>query len=508
MIKSSATEEPLPIVRDREALVHRLPAPWRASGRRAGLVRRTLAAADLLALMLAFLIAILLFGSRSTPTNEFDVAAELGLFAATLPGWLLLAKLHGLYDQDERHAGHSTVDEAIPVATLVTVGSWLLYAVSALTRFAEPYPPKLLTFWLLAIVLVVAGRVGARAFCRRRPGYLQNLVVVGAGETGLLVARKLEDHPEYGVHLVGFVEEDADELAGEEFLLGSLEQLPEIVRKRNVERVLIAFPNSRLETTTRLVRVLRELQVQVDIVPRFVDLVTAGATIHAVEGLPLISLSPVRADRVSLGLKRCIDVLGAAGGLLILAPAFAWIAIRIKLDSPGPVFYRHERMGLDGRPFRLVKFRTMRASREGEEENEADAAELRRLLEDPELRAEFERSHKLARDPRVTRFGDFLRRLSLDELPQLLNVLRGDMSLVGPRPITVAELSRYGDEAATLLSFRPGVTGYWQVNGRSRTDYEDRVRLDIAYVRGWSLKLDFLILGRTAWVLLTGHGAY
>jgi exopolysaccharide biosynthesis polyprenyl glycosylphosphotransferase len=494
--------------RGREAPARAPDDGSRVRDRRARLVRRTLVAADLAGLVLAFLVAILIFGSRATATNEFSIAAELGIFAGTLPGWLLLAKLHSLYDRDERHAGHSTVDEVIPVATLVTVGSWLLYAVSGLTHLADPYPPKLVTFWALAIVLVVTGRIGGRAFCRRRADYLQNLVVVGAGDTGLLVARKLEDHPEHRVRLLGFVEEDTDALADAELLLGPPDRLPEIVRDLGVERVLIAFPNVSLETTTNLVRRLRELQVQVDIVPRFVDLVTPGATIHAVEGLPLISLSQVRPDALSQILKRGLDLVLSVLGLLLLAPAFAWIAIRIKLDSPGPVFYRHSRVGRSGRMFRLIKFRTMRAPQtdEGGEDDVTD--ELRRLLEDPAAREEFERTHKLASDPRVTKVGRFLRRQSLDELPQLVNVLRGDMSIVGPRPVTTDELVRYGEEAATLLSVRPGITGYWQINGRSRGDYDDRVRLDTAYVRGWSLKLDFLILGKTAWVLLTGHGAY
>ena len=139
---------------------------------------------------------------------------------------------------------------------------------------------------------------------------------------------------------------------------------------------------------------------------------------------------------------------------------------------------------------------------------EAAVGELQRLLEEPAAREEFERTHKLADDPRVTRFGRFLRRTSLDELPQLLNVVLGDMSLVGPRPVTESELGRYHDDVTTLLSFRPGVTGYWQINGRSRTSYEERVRLDLAYVRGWSLKLDLAVLGKTAWTLVKGHGAY
>jgi exopolysaccharide biosynthesis polyprenyl glycosylphosphotransferase len=470
---------------------------------RVGSVGRALVVSDLLGLLLAFLVAIYIYGSHASSTNAFDASAELALFAATLPGWLLLAKLHGLYDHDERLTGHSTVDEVIPVVVLVTLGSWLLYAVSALTRFAEPYAPKLLTFWLLAVVLVIAGRVATRSVVRRRSGYTQAMVVVGAGETSRLIARKLEDHPEYGVRLLGFVDVEAA-ASGDEFVLGPPDQLSQIVRDRGVERVLIAFPSVSLETTTSLVRELRELAVQVDIVPRFVDLVTPTATIHAVEGFPLVSLEPVRRDPLMGRLKRVLDVVGTVICLLLLAPALGWIAFRVKRDTPGPIFYRHERIGLNGRSFRLLKFRTMyEAASDGAEESE-----LRTLLEDPALRAEYERTHKLANDPRTTPFGRFLRRLSLDELPQLVNVLCGDMSLVGPRPITVDELSRYGEDAGTLLSVRPGVTGYWQVNGRSRTDYEDRIRLDLTYVRGWSLKLDFLILVKTVWVLVTGHGAY
>ena len=482
-----------------------------APTRRGSTLRRALVVADLLGLSLAFAIALLAFGSHPTSTDTLSSLAEFGLFAATLPGWFVLATLHGLYDRDEKHARHTSVDDVVPVVTLVTIGSWLLFAGSWLTGYAEPYPAKLLTFWALAITLVVAARVAARAYARRRHGDLQNTVVVGAGETGSLLAGKLGDRPEYGVRVLGFVEaEDGADVRGRDGYLGSIDRLPQIVRERGVDRVLIAFPNTSREDTARVVRRLRDLGVQVDMVPRFYDFVTPSATIHTVEGLPLVSLSPVRFDGMSLALKRVVDVVCATLGLVALAPVFAWIALRIRLDSPGPVFYRHTRVGRDGRSFRLLKFRTMHvASSAGSEHADGDAAdELGRLLEDPALRAEFERTHKLREDPRVTRFGRLLRRTSLDELPQLVNVLLGDMSLVGPRPVTADELARYGEDADTLLTLRPGVTGYWQVNGRSRTDYGERVRLDLAYVRGWSLELDFLILGKTAWVLLTGHGAY
>jgi exopolysaccharide biosynthesis polyprenyl glycosylphosphotransferase len=247
------------------------------------------------------------------------------------------------------------------------------------------------------------------------------------------------------------------------------------------------------------VRWAKNLRVQIDIVPRLFVAVDPRAQIHTLEGFPLIGLPPARLWRSSLSLKRLLDVVLSGVGLLLLSPLFALIALRIKLGSPGPVFYRHERVGMNGKPFKLAKFRTM--YREA-------AGELHRLLEDPAAREEFERTYKLADDPRVTKFGSFLRRTSLDELPQLLNVLRGDMSLVGPRPVTEAELERYHDDVVTLLSFRPGVTGYWQINGRSLTTYEERVWLDLAYVRGWSLKLDLAVLGKTALALVKGHGAY
>ena len=470
----------------------------RRSAARASLVRRTLVAADVLALVFAFAVEFVIFGSRSTSTNELTSTAEIAFFAATVPCWVLLAKLYGLYDSDERHPGHSSVDEVLPIVTLITVGSWIFYLGASISHFAQPYAPKMLTFWVVAIVAVIVARVAARAFYRRRPAYLQNLVVVGAGDVGRLLARKLEDHPEYGVRLVGFVETSDDPHRKGADVLGPVSELEEIVLAHDVEHVLIAYPNATRTETAGTLRRLQDLKVHVDIVPRFVDLVTPGATIHMLEGLPLIGLASAREDRLLRGIKRLIDIVGSALGIVVLAPAFAWIALRVKLDSPGPVLYRHRRVGVGGREFDLIKFRTMRA----------DADSFEELLAQPTRRAEFARTHKLVDDPRVTRFGAMLRRLSLDELPQLVNVLLGDMSLVGPRPVTAHELWRYGDESETLLTFRPGVTGYWQINGRSRADYEERVRLDIAYVRGWSLKLDFLVLGKTAWVVLSGHGAY
>jgi exopolysaccharide production protein ExoY len=232
-------------------------------------------------------------------------------------------------------------------------------------------------------------------------------------------------------------------------------------------------------------------------------------SIHTVEGVPLLGLPPVNLARSSLLVKRGVDVVLSALGLIVLAPLFLVVALLVKRDSAGPVFYRHERIGRGGRPFRLFKFRTMyREACRGADYGGRDAeAAFAHLMADPLRRAEFETTYKLQDDPRVTRFGAWLRRTSLDELPQLINVLLGDISLVGPRPVTSDELARYGKGVDGLLNLRPGVTGYWQVNGRSSLEYEDRVRLDLAYVGGWSLGLDVMILARTLRVLLTRSGA-
>jgi len=484
-----------------------------SSRRRGWLVRRMLIGADVGGLVLAFALAEAIFRTRIGPTDPVVPQHEVPLFIATLPGWVLLARLHGLYDRDEERASHSTLDDLVGVFHLVTVGTFFFFAGAWVTRVAHPYPPKLLTFWVLAIALVALARVGARAFARTRLAYVQNAVIVGADEVGALVARKILDHPEYGVNIVGFIDpavEPGSEVVGSLPVLGPPEDLFEIVRRLDIERVVVAFFDRPVDEAIELVRSVKDLQVQIDIVPRLFTAIDPRANLHTLEGFPLIGLPPARLWRSSLSIKRGMDVVLAGAGLLVLAPLLAWIAMRVKLESRGPVFYKHERVGMNGRPFHLVKFRTMYIEHcVGDSYGGRGAAdELERLLSDPSARTEFERTHKLADDPRVTRFGRFLRRTSLDELPQLLNVLRGDMSLVGPRPVTETELNRYRDDVVTLLTFRPGVTGYWQVNGRSLTVYEERVRLDLAYVRGWSLKLDFAVLGRTAWTLIKGHGAF
>jgi exopolysaccharide biosynthesis polyprenyl glycosylphosphotransferase len=457
--------------------------------RRGWLVRRALVFADVVGLLLAFIVAESIVGAG----ERISAGSEIIAFLFTLPGWILGAKLYGLYDHDEERTNHSTVDEFFGVFHLVTVGTWVFFLGSWLTALADPALLKLVVFWGLAIGAIAIGRATARSFCRHRITYLQNTVILGAGDVGQLVARKLLQHPEYGVNLVGFVDAAPKEQRHDlehMTILGSTDRLPAIVRLFDIERVIVAFSNESHKDTLELIRSLKDLDVQVDIVPRLFEIVGTGVGIHTVEGLPLVGLRPLRLSRSARLVKRTLDLVTSAVGLVLLAPVFGVFALLIKRDSPGPVFFRQERMGVDGKTFRIFKFRTMAADAD---ERKSEYAHLNRHAQnggDP-------RMFKVQDDPRVTRFGRSLRRYSLDELPQLINVLKGEMSLVGPRPLILDEHNHVGDWARKRLDLRPGITGLWQVLGRSEIPFGEMTQLDYLYVTNWSLGNDVSLILRT-----------
>ena len=460
---------------------------------RGWLVRRALLVADMLGLIASLFLAQALFTARATLLERLTPSPKWLLFLVALPAWVVAAKLYSLYDRDEERTDHSTVDDVVGVFHLVTVSVWVVYAVGHVTGLFKPDLEKTTAFWAFAIVLIPLARCAARAICRRRPEYVQNTIIVGAGNVGQLIAYKYLQHPEYGINLVGFVDdtprERRDDL-GDLVLLGSPAELPELVRAHTVERVVIAFLNEPEEQLVDLVRSLRELDVQVDIVPRLFEIVPPNIGIHGVEGLPLVNLPPFRMARSSLYLKRALDIVVSLTALLLLAPLFAVVAVLIKLDSRGPVFFRQTRMGANDETFAMLKFRTMVADADSRKHEVAHLNKHLRPGGDS-------RMFKVPDDPRVTRVGRVLRRYAIDELPQLINVLKGEMSLVGPRPLILDEDQHVHDWARRRLRLQPGMTGPWQVLGRANIPFQEMVTLDYFYVTSWSMLNDLRLLLQT-----------
>ena len=458
--------------------------------RRGWLVRRMLVLADLVGLTLAFVAATFLF-EMDGRSDAVSSQVELLVFLVSLPAWVIVAKLYGLYDYDEERTDHSTADDLVGVLHLVTVGSWLLFAFAAVTHRADPGFARLLGFWLLAIVCITAGRAIARGIARKHLAYVQNTIIVGAGDVGQLVAKKLRQHPEYGLNLVGFVDgnpKERTENLTDIALLGGLEQLPQMVQILDVERVIVAFSNDSHEAMLDLIRSLKDLDIQIDLVPRFFEVIGTNVGIHTAEGLPLIGLPALRLSRSSRVMKRTMDLVLSITGLILLSPLFLAVAVWIKLDSRGPVFFRQLRMGSGDQTFEIFKFRTMLADAD---KRKGEYAALNKHVDGDS------RMFKIPKDPRVTRLGKILRRFSVDELPQLINVVRGEMSLVGPRPLILEEDLHVVDWRRQRLNLKPGITGLWQVLGRDDIGFEEMVRLDYVYVTTWSLLNDLKLILRT-----------
>ena len=282
-------------------------------------------------------------------------------------------------------------------------------------------------------------------------------------------------------------------------LLGSTDDLGGLVRAHGADRVMIAFSTDSHEQTLDVIRLMQGSVAQIDIVPRMFEIVGSNAQFHTIEGLPLVGLRAPALSKSSRFLKRSLDLAGALAGLVLLSPLLLGIALWIKLDSPGPVFFRQVRMGAGDRAFRVYKFRTMVNDAE---QRKAEVAHLNMHRdEDP-------RMFKIPNDPRVTRIGGFLRRSRIDALPQLINVLRGEMSLVGPRPLILEEDRHIVDWGRKRLRLRPGITGLWQVLGASDIRFDEMVKLDYLYVTNWSLAEDIRLIFRTFGSIARARRAY
>jgi exopolysaccharide biosynthesis polyprenyl glycosylphosphotransferase len=473
---------------------------------RGALMRRLLLGCDVAGLSAATLVVVALgVAGASTALLLLQLVAAVAAVA-----------LSGLYGRDEIQIDRQTADEVPALVQALTCAAFGLVAVDVVAGAPPSAVRGAVAVWLAMLVTVPLARAVARAAARRHPAYQQATLVLGAGEVGQLIARKLKSHPEYGLRFAGFVDANPRALDGDVDapIHGGVEEIDALVDLLHVDRVIVAFSNDAHADTLDALDALRRRGIRVDLVPRLFEAVGPRFGVSHLEGMPLLTLRPREPARASLVAKRVLDFAGAGLALVVAAPVFAAIAILVRLDSPGPILYRGRRVGADGQVFEQLKFRTMKTewcAPHGSDHR------FQSYLSDLGLSAEFARTQKLRDDPRVTRAGRILRRTSLDELPQLWNVLRGDLALVGPRPITEAErMSRYFDARRdrTLVGYwdcpglRPGLTGWWQVNGRSSMSFEERIRLDTAYLTSWSLTLDLHILAKTVRTLVSTDGAY
>ena len=479
------------------------PRARKTRHRRGWVVRRVLLAADVVGLLLAFLVTQLALEDFSAGVDPRIVELFV-IFLVSLPLWVVAAKLYGLYDRDEERTDHSTADDVARVFHLVTVLVWLLYAGAWLSGITTPLLEKTVLFWALAIAFIAGARILGRSLVRRSAVYIQNTVVVGAGEVGQLVGHKYVQHPEYGIRLVGLVDDEPRDLRAE--LAGipvyGIDDLVEVIQQSDVERVVVAFAETSNERMLELLRKLRTLDLQIDVVPRLYEVLTPKMDVHSVEGIPLIGLRPAGISRSSRLIKRALDLILASVLLVVVAPMFALVAWRIKRDSPGPVFFRQARLGEGMREFEMLKFRTMAVGSDDDVHRE-----YIRSIMDKSAAPVANGLYKLHRPDAITGSGRWLRKTSLDELPNLINVLRGEMSLVGPRPCLPYENELFEPHHFERFLVPAGITGLWQVTARARTTFTEALDMDVAYARGWSLGLDLKILARTPLVVFRQRGA-
>jgi exopolysaccharide biosynthesis polyprenyl glycosylphosphotransferase len=417
---------------------------------------------------------------------------------AMTPVYLILFHIYGLYNPVNLFGGAT---EYARMFNAVTTGMLLVIIVSFLFPEFVVARGFLLLSWGLLVVCGISGRFVARRFvyAQRRAGrFVDRALIIGANPEGIAIAEQLRSAKVNGTNIVGFIDDylpvGSEPIPGVPVLSTSSTFALQI-RLHDIDTVIVANTAMMREQLLSLYSTLDTFQdVEVRLASGLFELLTTGVRVREEGFVPLLVLNKTRITGVHLIAKTILDYTIAATALIVLLPFFIIIAYLIKRDSPGPIIYRRRVVGQGRREFDAFKLRTMHVDGD-------------RLLT-PEQKRELEEHGKLKDDPRITRVGAFLRKYSLDELPQLVNVLRGEMSLIGPRMITRQELEKFGKWQHNLSTVKPGLTGLWQVSGRSDLSYEDRVRLDMHYIRNHTIWLDLQILFQTIPALLTGRGAY
>jgi exopolysaccharide biosynthesis polyprenyl glycosylphosphotransferase len=409
-------------------------------------------------------------------------------------------KMGGIYNQPR---GASWFDMVYALLTGTATG--IILMVFFIAFFLRPHFYSRLIFFYAGVLITLflaADRLALRMVrhrMRQRGLGVDRLLIIGAGEMGRTVMRHVVAQPSLGYHVVGFVDDDPDKGntdIGRFKALGNTMNIPRLVKELAIDEVIITLPWMYHRKIVSIIAQCEREQVRVRIVPDMFQMTLSHLDVEDLGGIPMIGVRDISIGGSQLVLKRTVDVIVSLGGLILLFPLFLLLAIIIKMDSQGPVLFAQIRVGKDERLFSCFKFRSMYAGADEEKEKLLDRNEADGPI------------FKMREDPRITTVGRLLRRLSLDELPQLLNVLMGHMSLVGPRPAPPSEVQRYQPWHKRRLEVAPGLTGLWQVSGRSELTFDEMVLLDLYYIENWSPLLDLQIMARTVPKVLTGEGAY
>jgi exopolysaccharide biosynthesis polyprenyl glycosylphosphotransferase len=457
--------------------------------RRGALLRRLLASGDWLALAVALCAA-----TAATATTDVGT-----LFWAVLvsPAWILVLKLHGLYDNDHRRIRHSTFDELFSLVSAAALGSLALDGLLALSP-AGPLSPRsaiLVGFGCFAGSFVI--RAVLRFLWHRLSG-ISNGIVVGSPASAELVARRVATHPEARLSLIGYLSAEPGVAAAPGPLprLGSIADLFRVADEHAIERVVVTELEMDEGHAERLIEECKAAGLGLTLLPQHYALLGPGIELNRLAELPVLDFRFSDPPRSTLAMKRGMDAVVSLLLLVLLSPLLLAVAVAIIADSGRPILFRQRRAGKEGAPFTMVKFRTMVR---GADERLGELVDLQKL-EEP--------AFKIPNDPRVTRVGRLLRRFSLDELPQLVNVLKGEMSLVGPRPEEEGVVALYDERQRLRLGVKPGMTGPMQVYGRGDLTFEERLAIERDYLDNISLAGDLAILMRTPRAIVRGDGAY
>ena len=462
---------------------------------------------DISAMACAFAVASFITAIVNTPT--FILAEFLStrikiqnilIIALIFLSWQFIFRLVGMYHSRRLGGRLAEIYDILKATTIATV---LLLAVGFIFTITLIDRTFLITFWITSSLILILSRITLHVILKKlrlRGHNTRQMVIIGTGVRAQKFADKVYRNPELGYHIIGFVD---DQWKGIETfkrtgwkLLGNLEDTHEIVKCHIIDEVVIGLPmKSHYDKISTLIKICEEHGIIIRFLSDFFDLKIAKSQIDHLDDVPILTLHSAPIDQWPLLTKRFIDISLSSILLVFFSPLFLLVALLIKLDSKGPVFFIQERVGLNNRRFKLIKFRTM----------VKDAEKLRKRI--AKLNEVSGPVFKIRNDPRVTRAGKWLRKISIDELPQLVNVLKGDMSLVGPRPPIQNEVEQYQWKDRRRLSMKPGITCLWQINGRSAIPFDKWMELDKEYIDNWSLWLDLKILAKTIPAVMRGSGA-